>query len=61
MQGLMVIHREQGWMNDTQNLYVHIPPVQQQRGSADCGVVAIAFAFHAAMGDEIKGFGVLPE
>ena len=35
------------------HLIVHIPPVQQQKGSSDCGVFAIAFAVHAALGDEV--------
>ena len=35
-----------------QNAYlaVHIPQVQRQSGSNDCGVFAIAFALHAALG-----------
>ena len=36
------------------HLIVHIPPVQQQKGSNDCGVYAIAFAVHAALGDDVK-------
>ena len=36
------------------HLIVHIPPVQQQKGSSDCGVYAIAFAVHAALGDDMK-------
>ncbi len=36
------------------HLTVHIPPVQQQRGSSDCGVFAIAFAIHAALGDDVE-------
>ena len=35
------------------HLVVHIPPVQQQKGSADCGLYAIAFAVHAACGDDV--------
>ena len=35
-------------------LNVHIPPVQQQTGSSDCGVYAIALAVHAALGDDVK-------
>ena len=34
------------------HLIVHIPPVQQQKGSSDCGAYAIAFAVHAALGDD---------
>ena len=35
---------------DKQNAYlaVHIPHIQRQCGSNDCGVFAIAFALHAA-------------
>ena len=36
------------------HLIAHIPPVQQQKGSNDCGVYAIAFAVHAALGDDVK-------
>ena len=36
------------------HLIVHIPPVQQQKGSSDCGVYAIAFAVHAALGDDVE-------
>ena len=36
------------------HLIVHIPPVQQQKGSSDCGVYAIAFAVHAALGNDVK-------
>ena len=32
---------------------VHIPPVQQQSGRADCGVFAIAFALHTALGHRV--------
>ena len=31
------------------------PYTQKQKGGSDCGVFAIAFAFHAAMGDNISG------
>ena len=31
-------------------LQVHIPPLQQQSGLADCGVFAKAFALHTALG-----------
>ena len=36
------------------HLVVHVPPVQQQSGTNDCGVYAIAFAVHAALGDNLK-------
>ena len=35
------------------HLVVHIPPVQQQKGTTDCGLYAIAFAVHAAFGDDV--------
>ena len=34
-------------------LYVDVPAVQQQRGVLDCGVFAIAFAVHLALGDDV--------
>lgn len=36
------------------HLVIHAPPVQQQKGDSDCGVYAIGFALHAALGDTIK-------
>ena len=36
------------------HLAVHIPPTQQQNGGSDCGIYAIAFALHAALGDDVK-------
>ena len=40
---------------DNQNVYLamHIPQVQRQCGSNDCGVFAIAFALHAALGHSV--------
>ena len=35
------------------HLIVHFPPVEQQKGSSDCEVYAIAFAVHAALGDDV--------
>ena len=32
-------------------LTVDIPSIQQQKGNSDCGVFAIAFAVHAALGN----------
>ena len=29
-------------------------PVQQQTGGADCGIFAIAYAYHAARGDKVE-------
>ena len=34
---------------------MQFPYTQKQKGGSDCGVFAIAFAFHAAMGDNISG------
>ena len=34
-------------------LSVNVPSVQQQRGYTSCGLFAIAFAFHAARGDDL--------
>ena len=31
-----------------------IPSTQQQKGNSDCGVYAIAFAVHAALGNNIE-------
>ena len=36
------------------HLIVHVLPVQQQKGSSDCGVYAISFAVHAALGDDVQ-------
>ena len=33
-------------------LMVNVPMVQQQKGGTDCGVFAIAFAYHAARGND---------
>lgn len=35
-------------------LIVTAVPVQQQTGSIDCGLFAIAFAYHAALGDNMR-------
>ena len=35
-------------------LTVDIPSIQQQKGNSDCGVFAIAFAVHAALGNTIE-------
>ena len=35
-------------------LTVGIPSIQQQKGNSDCGVFAIAFAVHAALGSTIE-------
>ena len=34
-----------------EELRIVVPTVQQQRGSSDCGVFAVAFLFHLALGD----------
>ena len=41
--------------DETGHLIVQFPCTQKQKGGSDCGVFAIAFAFHAAMGDNISG------
>ena len=41
---------------NTGHLIVQFPYTPKQKGGSDCGVFAIAFAFHAAMGDNISGF-----
>ena len=35
-------------------LLVILMPVQQQTGSADCGLFSIAYAYHAACGDDLQ-------
>ena len=37
-------------------LVVKVPAVQRQLGGKDCGVFAIAFAYHAARGDDLSSF-----
>ena len=34
-------------------LFVEVPYVQQQIGHGDCGLFAIAFAVHLALGDQV--------
>ena len=34
---------------------MQFPYTQQQKGGSGCGVFAIAFVFHAAMGDNASG------
>ena len=41
--------------DETGHLIVQFPCTQKQKGGSDCGVFAIAFAFHTAMGDNISG------
>ena len=36
------------------HLVVHVPPVQQQSGTTDCGAFAIAFAVHLLLGDKLE-------
>ena len=36
-------------------LTVKVPTIPQQEGSKDCGVHAIAYAYHAARKDDITG------
>ena len=39
---------------EDRGLTLHHVPVQQQSGNTDCGVFAVAFAYHAAIGDAIE-------
>ena len=41
--------------DETGHLIVQFTYTQKQKGGSDCGVFAIAFAFHAAMEDNISG------
>ena len=44
---------EEGDELDLPTLFVDVPYIQQQRGLVDCGVFAIAFAVHLALGDDV--------
>ena len=35
-------------------LVVSVPHVQQQQGNTDCGLFAIAFILHVALGDDLE-------
>ena len=48
-----MILREDGEVVDP-HIQVHIPNLPQQQGVADCGVYAIAYAFHAARRDSLE-------
>ena len=37
----------------TDELPIHVPHVQQQQGTRDCGLFAIAFALHSALGQDV--------
>ena len=50
---LMILREEDGEVVDP-HIQVHIPDLPQQQGVADCGVYAIAYAFHAARGDSLE-------
>ena len=49
----LMILREDGEVVDP-HIQVHIPNLPQQQGVADCGVHAIAYAFHAARRDSLE-------
>jgi len=49
---LLITKKEDGEEVDAY-LQVHIPAIQQQSGLADCGVFAIAFALHTALGHRV--------
>ena len=51
-----MILREDGEVVDP-DVQVHIPNLPQQQGVADCGVYAIAYAFHAARRDSLEDIG----
>ena len=50
---LMITREEDGEVVDP-HIAVCIPNIPQQQGVADCGVYAIAYAFHAARGDDLE-------
>ena len=50
---LMITREEDGEVVDP-HIAVRIPNIPQQQGVADCGVYAIAYAFHAARGDDLE-------
>jgi hypothetical protein len=39
--------------DDTSEIPINIPRVQQQEGCIDCGLFALAFAVHTALGDDL--------
>ena len=45
---------EYGDTIDPPTLYLELPNVQQQNGVTDCGLFAIAFAVHLALGDDVS-------
>ena len=49
----MITREEDGEVVDP-HIAVCIPNIPQQQGVADCGVYAIAYAFHAARGDDLE-------
>ena len=49
----LIIQEEDGEEVDPQ-IPVRVPTVQPQRGTNDCGIFAIAFALHAAIGDDFE-------
>ena len=50
---LKIGNDEDGDESDPATLTVEVPYVQQQEGYTDCGLFAIAFAVHLALGDEV--------
>ena len=53
----MILREEDGEVVDP-HIMVHVPNLPQQQGVADCGVYAIAYAFHAARGGQFGGYRV---
>ena len=50
---LLISREEDGEVVDP-HITVHVPNIPQQEGIADCGVYAIAYAWHAARGDNLE-------
>ena len=49
---LLVITEEDGERVDP-HLLVDVPNIKQQHGTTDCGAFAIAYAYHASLGDDL--------
>ena len=39
-------------------ILVECTPIQQQEGQYDCGLFAVAFAYHLAVGDDVKSMAL---
>ena len=49
----LIVKEEDGEEVDP-HIKVYVPAIQQQTGDNDCGVFAVAYAFHALLGDNIE-------